>query len=1095
MQESYCCPPSLMNLDRSSQEDALLCVCDSVTHEILQCGGGARLGGAEPVGRPCWEVFSPGSVGPCPHCPVPALQDAPGVPIVREHPDPMSGRVYRRTDLLVPISGAHPVHILLAQDITDLYDTRRRLEHNTILMDLLTNLSLTFASTGSFDEKANRALSTIGRFLDVDRTYILKDHPEEHYYTRSNIWLNPDVPANENIDARKFDFYVHYGENNSDYHSLSCQMPVCFADISDLPKQSREQWNDYDILSLLSIPLHVGGKFWGALSFDMCSRPRKWSDSDLRLGQSIGGILSTAIERTHIEAELYTAQATLKKILDTVPAMIFWKDADLILRGCNERYADYVGLPAEEVIGKTDYDIHTPDVAETLRKEDINVFTTLSPYVAEGQFFRRSDGRGLWLSVHKLPVINSRGQASLLLGVLQDITDRKENDLELMRRDEELQAAMQAAEASSRAKSEFLSRMSHEIWTPMNAIIGMTRIASESDNMGKVHNCLQKIESSSRQLTEIMNDILVMTRLSSFKMEVRPQVFELEKLLSRVSNTISERASQKKQDFWVVIEDDVPGALLGDESHIARILLNLLTNAVKFTSEGGRLSLHVTLRALKDNTADLVFVVEDTGIGIAGDQQGRLFSTFEQVDGGMTRKYGGTGLGLTISKQLVELMGGEIGMESELGRGSRFYFNLPLEITASPKKEKIPVSVDGKPLRLLIVDDCMELCHHFVMMLEKIGIRADCAFGGQSAMRKIQSALLSGEPFDVVYVDANMPHMSGLETVRRIRGQFENQPMVLMASASERPALEREARAENVTVYLSKPPFPSTLLETLREVLVNAPKTRPKAAVHQDSEFLGKTILLAEDVDINREIITAMLEHTGVRIEEASNGEKAVDMFREDPDRYDLILMDIHMPKVSGLEATRIIRSMEEPQGRTVPIVAVTANVFPSDVEDCLNVGMNDHIPKPVDDFSLLETLRRYLTLQEARNTVVQTQVAAPPRTDEDYMPYIDISEGLSGSRGNRKLYASMLRNLRDGTLYSEMMLALGQDDYTAARALVRTLRQVAGGLSLKSLMSAAEKAEEALIRNLYPPVIRQMMDDTYHKTIVLIDDYLKENA
>lgn len=1095
MLESYCCPPSLVNVDHSAQEDSLICVCDPVTHEILQCSGGMNNGGNGTLtGRPCWEIFSPGATGPCPHCPVPVLQDRPGTPIVREQPDPVSGRVYRRTDMLVPLGNGQTVHLMLAQDITDLHDTRRRLERNMILMDLLTNLSLTFASTGTFDEKANRALSTIGRFLDVDRTYILKDHPEERYYTRSNIWLNPDVPANENIDARKFDFYVHYDENNSDYHSLSCQVPVCFADISELPKQSRELWKDYDILSLLSIPLHVDGTFWGVLSFDMCSRPRKWSDSDLRLGQAIGGILSTAIERTYIEAELYTAQATLKKILDTVPAMIFWKDTDLVLRGCNQQYADYIGQPPETIIGKTDYDLHAQEFADTLRKEDVSVFTTLEPFNTEGQYFRRSDGRGIWLSVHKLPVINSRGQATLLLGVLQDITDRKENELELTRRDEELQAAMQAAEASSRAKSEFLSRMSHEIWTPMNAIIGMTRIASESSDINKVHNCLQKIDESSRQLQEIMNDILVMTRLSSFKMEVLPQVFDLEKLLNKVSHAIAERATQKKQDFWVEIADNVPGAFLGDEGHIARILLNLLTNAVKFTQEGGMLSLTVSLISQTNNTADVLFSVEDSGIGIAAEQLSRLFGTFEQLDGGMTRKYGGTGLGLTISKQLVELMGGEIGMESELGQGSRFFFHLPLEVAAQPERGEVPLSVDGNPLRLLVVDDCAEGGHHLVMMMEKMGMDADYASSGQAAMRKIQSALLISEPYDVILIDATMPHMSGLDTVRRIRGEFDGQPMILMASAAERTMMEREAREENVTVFLDKPPFPSTLREALREILKDAPKERPKAAVHRNAEFMNKSVLLVDDVDINREIIASMLEHTGVRIEEAENGEAAVEMYTMNPERYDLILMDIHMPRMSGIEATRRIRAMEQSKSRSVPIIAVTANNFTSDIEECIHAGMNDHIPKPVDDFSILETMRRFLASKEAKSTVSR-KLPVQQRAETEYLPHIDISAGLTGARGNIKLYLSMLKNLRDGTLYNELMMVLEQGDYATARTLVRTLKQVAEGLSLKTLLSAAERAGEALAHSLYPPIVRETMDDAYHKTISLIDEYLKENA
>jgi signal transduction histidine kinase/ActR/RegA family two-component response regulator len=395
----------------------------------------------------------------------------------------------------------------------------------------------------------------------------------------------------------------------------------------------------------------------------------------------------------------------------------------------------------------------------------------------------------------------------------------------------EAQRAQHKAEESSMAKSEFLSRMSHEMRTPMNAIIGMTTIAQTSrHDINKMEYCLSKINEASIHLLGVINDILDMSKIEAGKFAISPTLFDFEKMIARVVQMIQFRVDEKKQMFTVNVDPSAPRHVVADEQRLAQVITNLLTNAVKFTPDGGSVSLTVQILQKKDDLCSLRLAVSDTGIGITEEQKGRLFSRFEQADGSIVRKFGGTGLGLAISKSIVELMGGKIWVESEDGKGSSFIFEIRAEIAESE-------------------DGC------------------------------------------------------------------------------EADAGESSCADEDMNVNI----------------------------------FLGRRILLAEDTEINREIVVALLEETGVEIDWAQNGKEALQKFEEDPGRYGLILMDVQMPEMDGLEASRRIRSLNFPRAKTVPIIAMTANVFREDIEKCFNAGMDDHIGKPIDIEDVLKKLRKYL--------------------------------------------------------------------------------------------------------------------------------------
>ncbi|MDR1379722.1 MAG: response regulator [Synergistaceae bacterium] len=529
--------------------------------------------------------------------------------------------------------------------------------------------------------------------------------------------------------------------------------------------------------------------------------------------------------------------------------------------------------------------------------------------------------------------------------------------------------------SSARAKSEFLANMSHEIRTPMNAIIGMTSIAKSSSELERKNYCLNRIEEASTHLLGIINDILDMSKIEENKLTLSPVSFDFEKMLQRVVNVSNFRVDEKHQDLTVHIDEDIPPTVIGDDQRLAQVIANLLSNAVKFTPPQGsiRLGAYLTREEEekeeekekekgkeKNGLCTLRIEVTDTGIGISKEQQSRLFNPFEQADSNTSRKFGGTGLGLAISKRIVEMMGGEIGVKSELGKGATFSFTLQVRRDA----EKRDLSLQGKkwgPIRLLAADDALETRECFADIASRFAVACDLASDAQGALRQVET----NGPYDVYFVDWNMPDMNGLELSKRIAEQGAASSVVMMISATDWVTIEEEAKAVGVNKFLSKPLFPSAIAERIDECLgTDADKLHDEPEDFSQDErglFAGYCALLAEDMELNREIVLSLLEPTGLVIDCAKNGTEAVRMFSAAPDRYDVIFMDVQMPEIDGYEATQRIRASSFPRAKQVPVIAMTANVFREDIDQCLKAGMNDHVGKPLDLNEVLDKLRLYL--------------------------------------------------------------------------------------------------------------------------------------
>ena len=552
---------------------------------------------------------------------------------------------------------------------------------------------------------------------------------------------------------------------------------------------------------------------------------------------------------------------------------------------------------------------------------------------------------------------NREYMLSYILDITKLVLEQQEKEREAERNRQIIKDALTAAGQASRAKSDFLSRMSHEIRTPMNAVIGMTTIAAASlDNRDKLTDCLGKIGLSSRYLLSLINDILDMSRIESGKVSIINEEFDFRSFVEGISSLIYPQAKNKNIVFDLNIEGVVDERYRGDPLRLNQVLINILSNALKFTPEWH--SVHLSIRETRRvrDRAYLQFIVRDTGIGMEKGLLTRIFEPFEQGGASISHSYGGSGLGLAISSNLVSLMNGHISVSSTPGVGSEFVVELPL-LTVPDNTPKQDVSLED--IRVLVVDDDLVTCEHTTLILNRIGVDAEYVTSGKAAVTRVKSALQRHTCYNIALVDWKMPDMDGVETARSIRRIVGPDTLVIIMSAYDWTEIEARAREAGVDFFISKPIFQSVV----QDVLLKATRRRQSAATLpvQKEDFAGRRILLVEDNEINMEIARTLLEFRNASVDGACNGQQAVEMFRSSPpNHYDAVLMDVRMPVMDGIAATQAIRGLNRADAATVPILAMTANAFAEDIEQSRKAGMNEHLAKPIEPETLYARLASY---------------------------------------------------------------------------------------------------------------------------------------
>jgi two-component system sensor histidine kinase/response regulator len=782
------------------------------------------------------------------------------------------------------------------------------------------------------------------------------------------------------------------------------------------------------------------------------------------------GALVDITKRKKAEEKLYQTETRYRTLVEQLPAITFIDRAD----GADESL--YVSPQVEAILGYTQEEwiagrlwrerLHPDDLEQVLASDEL--FEAHGEPVDLEYRLLAKDGSVVWVREETVLVRDEGGEPLYVQGILTDVTNRKLAE-------EEMRQAREAAETANLAKSEFLANMSHEIRTPMNGVIGMTGLLLETDLTPEQLGFTETIRISANNLLAIINDILDFSKIEARRMDLEVIDFDLRDTVEEALGLFAEQAYNKNLELASFIQPTIPRMLRGDPGRLTQVLTNLLGNALKFT-EAGSVAVRVSLLDETDSEAIVHFSVADTGIGLTVEQRSRLFQAFTQADASTTRRFGGTGLGLAISKRLVEMMGGEIGVDSERGVGSTFWFTA--RIRTLPQEERLAPSVSPelRNLRVLVVDDNetnRKILHEQVISW---GMNNGMAEDGRSALAMLLEAEERGEPYDLALLDLDMPEMDGLELAHRIKAEpsLASTQLILLTSVGLRGEAE-QARRVGFAAYLTKPVRQSHLFDAIATVMSTpVDNTAGADAVSEEKQIVTRynlkearerarplrgRVLVAEDNAVNQKVAVMMLENLGYRADVAANGKEAVDSISRIS--YSAVLMDVQMPEMDGYEATAAIRKSEEGARRRTPVIAMTANAMKGDREKALQAGMDDYIPKPVKLEELEVILAHWVSPEQEHASTGDSHKAITPQESEEFLDRQVIANlrELGGPEMLSELAEMFLEELRSAM--DSLKRAVEEGDAQAVERTAHTLKGSSGNMGARKIAWLCARLQE----------------------------------